>query len=159
MKRIFEILEDDARATPEQISTMLGIPVSKVEETIKKAEQARAILKYKTIIDWPKLGKEEVWALIEVRVTPQRDHGFDAIAERIYSFPQVYSAYLVSGAYDLAILVRVKNMQEVSSFVTEKLAPLEDVQSTATHFLLRRYKADGEIMEPPEEFKRLPITL
>lgn len=159
MKRIFEILEDDARTTPEQISTMLGIPVSKVEETIKKAEQARAILKYKTIIDWPKLGKEEVWALIEVRVTPQRDRGFDAIAERIYSFPQVYSAYLVSGTYDLAILLRVKNMQEVSSFVTEKLAPLEDVQSTTTHFFLSRYKADGEITEPPEEFKRLPITL
>lgn len=159
MKRIFEILEDDARTTPEQISTMLGIPVSKVEETIKKAEQARAILKYKTIIDWPKLGKEEVWALIEVRVTPQRGHGFDAIAERIYSFPQVYSAYLVSGTYDLAILLRVKNMQEVSSFVTEKLAPLEDVQSTTTHFFLSRYKADGEITEPPEEFKRLPITL
>lgn len=159
MKRIFEILEDDARTTPEQISTMLGIPVSKVEETIKKAEQARAILKYKTIIDWPKLGKEEVWALIEVRVTPQRGHGFDAIAERIYNFPQVYSAYLVSGTYDLAILLRVKNMQEVSSFVTEKLAPLEDVQSTTTHFFLSRYKADGEITEPPEEFKRLPITL
>lgn len=159
VERILEILEGNSRATPEQISTMLGVPVAEVKETIEKAEKARAILKYKTIIDWPKAGREEVWALIEVRVTPQRDFGFDAIAEHIYTFPQVYSAYLVSGAYDLAILVRGKNMQEISSFVTEKLAPLEGVRSTVTQFLLKRYKADGEITVPTKEFKRLPITL
>jgi len=158
MEQIFEILQDNAHATPEQISTMLDVPVSEVEKAIKKAEENKTILKYKTIINWAKLGKEEVWALIEVKVTPQRDVGFDTIAERIYQFPQVYSAYLVSGTYDLAVLVRGKNMQEISSFVTEKLAPLERVQSTVTHFLLKRYKIDGEITEPAKKLERLPIT-
>ncbi len=158
MKQILEILEESARATPEQISTMVGMPVDEVERIIKKAEKDKIILKYKTIVDWSKLGEKEVWALIEVRVTPQRDVGFDAIAEHIYQFPQVYSAYLVSGTYDLAILVKGKNMQEISSFVTEKLAPLDKVQSTVTHFLLKRYKDSGEILELIEQIKRLPIT-
>ncbi len=158
MKQILEILEENARATPEQISTMVGVPVDEVERIIKKAEKDKSILKYKTIVDWSKLGEKEVWALIEVRVTPQQDVGFDAIAEHIYQFPQVYTAYLVSGTYDLAILVKGKNMQEVSSFVTEKLAPLDKVQSTVTHFLLKRYKDSGEILELIEQIKRLPIT-
>jgi DNA-binding Lrp family transcriptional regulator len=158
MKQILEILEENARVTPEQISTMVGIPVNEVKGIIKKAEADKIILKYKTIVNWSKLEEGGVWALIEVRVTPQRDVGFDAIAERIYQFPQVYSAYVVSGAYDLAILVKGKNMQEISSFVTEKLAPLEKVQSTTTHFLLKRYKDSGEILEPTERIKRLPIT-
>ena len=158
MEQIFEILEQNARATPEQISTMIGMPASEVERLIKQAEKDGTILKYKTIINWAKLGKEEVWALIEVKVAPQRDVGFDSIAERIYQFPQVYSAYLVSGTYDLAFLVKGKNMQEISSFVTGKLAPLERVQSTVTHFLLKRYKENGEIFQLPKEIGRLPIT-
>ncbi len=159
MKEIFEILEQHARATPEQISTMVDKPVSEVEQIIKQAEKDRTILKYRTIIDWSKLGQEDVWALIEVRVTPQRDVGFDAIAERIYQFPEVYSAYLVSGTYELAMLVRGKHMQEISSFVTEKLAPLEQVQSTVTHFLLKRYKENGETFHLLKEAnRRLPIT-
>jgi len=158
MDQIFEILEQNSRATPEQISTMLNIPISEVERIIKKAEEDRIVLKYKTIINWSKLKAGEVWALVEVRITPQHDVGFDAIAEHIYRFPQVYSAYLVSGTYDLAILVKGKNMQEISSFVTEKLAPLEKVQSTVTHFLLKKYKDSGEIMEPTEQVKRLSIT-
>jgi DNA-binding Lrp family transcriptional regulator len=158
MKEIFEILEQDAKATPERISTMVGLSVSEVEKIIRQAEEDKTIVKYKTIVNWSKLGEEEVWALIEVRLTPQRDVGFDAIAERIYQFPQVYSAYLVSGTYDLAVLVKGKNMQEISSFVTEKLAPLETVQSTVTHFILKRYKENGEFFKPPKENKRLPIT-
>jgi len=159
MKEIFEILEQNSRATPEQISTMVDKPVSEVEKIIKQAEKDGTILKYKTIVNWPKLGEEDIWALIEVRVAPQRDVGFDAIAERIYQFPEVYSAYLVSGTYDLALLVKGKNMQGISSFVTEKLAPLERVQSTVTHFLLKRYKENGEIFHLPKEInKRLPIT-
>jgi DNA-binding Lrp family transcriptional regulator len=160
MKEVFEILEKNARATPEQISTMVDKPVSEVEKIIKQAEKDGTILKYKTIVNWPKLGEGDIWALIEVRVAPQRDVGFDAIAERIYQFPEVYSAYLVSGTYDLAILVKGKNMQEISSFVTEKLAPLDSVQSTVTHFLLKRYKENGETFHLPKEInKRLPITL
>jgi DNA-binding Lrp family transcriptional regulator len=160
VREIFEILEQNARATPEQISTMVDKPVKEVEKIIKQAEKDRTIVKYKAIINWPKLGKEDVWALIEVRVAPQRGVGFDAIAERIYQFPAVYSAYLVSGTYDLAILMRGKNMQEISSFVAEKLAPLEQVQSTVTHFLLKRYKENGETFHLPKETnRRLPITL
>jgi DNA-binding Lrp family transcriptional regulator len=159
MKEIFEILEQNARATPEQISTMVDKHVSEVEKIIKQAEKDGTILKYKAIINWPKLGEEDIQALIEVRVTPQRDVGFDAIAEHIYQFPEVYSAYVVSGTYDLAILVKGKNMHEISSFVTEKLAPLEQVQSTVTHFLLKRYKENGEIFHLPKETnRRLPIT-
>lgn len=158
MNEIFEILEDNARATPEQIAAMVDMPASKVRSIIKKAEGDKTILKYKTIVNWAKLGKEEVLALIEVKVTPQRDVGFDDIAERICRFPEVYSAYLVSGTYDLAILAKGKNMHEIASFVTEKLAPLEKVQSTNTRFLLKRYKEDGEVVEPTEANKRLPLS-
>ena len=158
MKQIFEALEKDARLTPEQISTMTGVPAAEVEKTIKKAEKDRAILKYKTIINWTKLGEEEVWALVEVKVVPQRGVGFDAIAERIYRFPQARSVYLASGAYDLAILVAGKTMQEIAVFVSEKLAPLETVQGTVTHFILKKYKEDGEILQGGEGIKRLPVT-
>jgi DNA-binding Lrp family transcriptional regulator len=160
VKEIFEILEQNARVTPQQIATMVDKPVGEVEKIIRRAEKDGTILKYKTIINWPKLGEGDIWALIEVRVTPQRGVGFDTIAERIYQFPEVYSAYLVSGTYDLAILVKGKNMHEISNFVTEKLAPLERVQSTVTHFLLKRYKENGETFHLPKEIdKRLPITL
>jgi len=159
MKKILEILEKDARTTPEQISTMTGIPLAEVEKVIKKAEEERTIVKYKTMINWQRLGKEQVWAMIEVRLQPQRDVGFDLISERIYRFPQVRSAYLVSGGYDLAVMVMGKTMQEVASFVAQKLAPLEGVQGTTTHFLLKRFKEDGEILDGREETKRLPLTL
>ena len=159
MKKILEILEKDARTTPEQISTMTGISLAEVEKVIRKAEEERTIVKYKTMINWQNLGKEQVWALIEVRLQPQRDVGFDLIAERIYRFPQVRSAYLVSGGYDLAVMVMGKTMQEVSAFVAQKLAPLEGVQGTTTHFLLKRYKEDGEILDGREGTKRLPLTL
>lgn len=158
MKQIFEALEKDARLTPEQISTMTGVSAAEVAKTIKKAEKDRAILKYKTIINWAKLGEEEVWALVEVKVVPQRGVGFDAIAERIYRFPQARSVYLASGAYDLAILVAGKTMQEVAVFVSEKLAPLDTVQGTVTHFILKKYKEDGEILQGGEGIKRLPVT-
>jgi len=158
MNEIFEVLEDNARATPEQIATMVGMSAGKVRSAIKKAEGNKTIVKYKTIVNWAKLGKEEVLALIEVKVTPQRDVGFDAVAERICRFPQVQSAYLVSGTYDLAIMVKGKDMQEIASFVTGKLAPLEKVQSTTTHFLLKRYKEDGEVLEPTEKNKRLLLS-
>ncbi len=158
MKQIFEALEKDARLTPEQISTMTGMPVNEVKKAIKKAEQDRAILKYKTVIDWAKLGEEQVWALVEVKVIPQRNVGFDAIAERIYRFPEARSVYLASGTYDLAVLVAGKTMQEIAIFVSEKLAPLETVQGTVTHFILKKYKEDGEILEGGEGIKRLPVT-
>ena len=157
MNEIFRILEQDARKTPDQIATMTGIPLAQVEETIKKAESDRTILKYKAMVNWDKLGEEQVCALVEVKVAPQRDVGFDAIAERIYRFPEARTAYLISGTYDLAVFVVGKTMHEVAGFVSEKLAPLEGVQGTVTHFLLKRYKEDGEIMDGEEGPKRVPI--
>jgi DNA-binding Lrp family transcriptional regulator len=158
MKKILEALEKDARLTPEQLSNMTGTPVADVKKAIKKAEADRAILRYKTIIDWTKLGEQEVMALVEIKVVPQRNVGFDSIAERIYKFREARSVYLASGAYDIAVLVAGKTMQEIAVFVSEKLAPLETVQGTVTHFILKKYKEDGEIFEGREGTKRLPIT-
>ena len=159
LKDILKILENDARTTPRQIATMTGSPVEEVTKLIKKAEAERAILKYKTMIDWDKVGDEQVWALIEVKITPQRDVGFDSIAERIYLFPQARTVYLVSGTYDLAVLIMGKSMHEIADFVTQKLAPIEGVRGTATHFLLKRFKEDGEILEGGEGNKRQPVIL
>lgn len=159
MKKILEIIEKDARMRADQIATMTGISEAEVKSIIEEAEKNRTIVRYKTMINWEKLGEEQVLALIEVRVQPQRDVGFDAIAERIYHFPEVRSAYLVSGTFDLAVLVVGKTMREIAEFVSEKLAPLEGVQGTTTHFLLKRYKEDGEIFEGGEEDRRLPLTM
>lgn len=157
MNEIFQILADDARKSPQRIATMTGIPLAEVKAAIKQAERDRTIIKYKAIINWDKLGEGKVVALVEVRLLPQRDVGFDAIAERIYRFPEARSVYLMSGGYDLAVLVAGKTMQEVASFVTQKLAPLEGVQGTVTHFLLKRYKEDGVVLEGEERVKRVPI--
>ncbi len=155
---ILKILEKDARTRPAIISDMTGIPVPEVKKAIKKAEKDRTILKYKAIVNWQKAGEEYVWALIEVDIQPQRKVGFDAIAERIYRFPQARSVYLVSGTYELAVLVTGRTMHDVANFVSEKLAPLDGVKGTVTHFLLKRYKEDGEILEAPETPSRLPVT-
>ena len=159
LKEILKILEGDARTTTKQIATMTSTSADEVAKLIKKAEAERTILKYKTMINWDKVGDEQIWALIEVKITPQRDVGFDSIAERIYRFPQAHTVYLVSGTYDLAVLVIGKSMHEIADFVTQKLAPIEGVQGTATHFLLRRYKEDGEILEGEEGTKRQPVIL
>lgn len=156
---ILKILEKDARTTIDQIATMTGTPVKEVARLVKKAEKDRTILKYKAIINWNKLEDEQVSALIEVKVAPQRDVGFDAIAERIYRFPQARTVYLVSGTYDLLILVTGKTMHEVSDFVAQKLAPVEGVQSTVTHFLLKAYKEDNEILAEREKVNRQQVVL
>lgn len=159
VRQVLEILERDARTPPDKVATMTGLPISEVEAIIKKAEKDRAIIRYKTIINWERVGEEEVLALIEVKVAPQRDVGFDSVAERIYRFPEARSVYLLSGTYDLAVIVTGKTMREVAAFVSEKLAPMESIQGTVTHFLLKRYKEDGEIYEGHEEVKRrLPVT-
>ena len=159
LKEILKILESDARTTTKQISTMTGTTSTEVDRLIKQAEEDRTILKYKTVINWDRVGEEQVWALIEVRVAPQRDVGFDSIAERIYRFPQARTVYLLSGTYDLLVLVMGKTMHEVADFVAQKLAPIEGVQGTVTHFVLKRYKEDGEILEGGEEAKRQPVIL
>jgi len=159
IKDILKILEDDARTTTKQISTMTGTPTAEVAKLIKQAGKDRVILKYKTVINWDKVENEQVWALIEVRVSPQKDVGFDSIAERIYRYSQARTVYLVSGTYDLLILATGKTNHEVANFVSQKLSHIEGVQETVTQFVLKRYKEDGEIMEGQEEVKRQPVML
>ena len=159
IKEILKILENDARVTAKEISTMTDASSAEVAKLIKEAEDNRIILKYKTVINWDKVGDEQVWALIEVKVTPEKDVGFDSIAERIYRFPQARTVYLISGTYDLLVLVMGETEHEVADFVSRKLAPIEGVQGTVTHFVLKRYKEDGETLEGGEEIKRQPVTL
>lgn len=161
MNEILEILEKDARSTPEEIAKMLKMKPASVTTAIKKMEKDGIILKYKTIINKELMRDEEtdVRALIEVRVTPQKNLGFDHIAERIYQFPEVTSCYLMSGTYDLLVVVEGKNIHTVSNFVAEKLAPMEHVRGTVTHFILKKYKEDGDILRQPVKDKRQAITL
>ncbi|MFC1873213.1 Lrp/AsnC family transcriptional regulator [Chloroflexota bacterium] len=159
IKDILKILENDARTTTKQIATMTGLPNTEVDKTIKQAEKDRTILKYKTLINWGKVENGNVWALIDVKVTPQKSVGFDSIAEHICRFGQVRSLYLASGDYDLVILVMGKSEHEVADFVSQKLSSIEGVQGTETHFILKRYKEDGEVLEIEEELKRLPVIL
>ena len=159
LKAILKVLENNARATTKQISTMTGIPEAEVISLTGKAEKDQTIIKYKTVINWEKIqDEEEVWALIEVNVTPQRDVGFDAVAKRIYRFPQARTVYLLSGTYDLLLVVAAKSIQEIAKFVSQKLAPTEGVEGTITHFMLKRYKEDGEILKGEEKTKRQPLT-
>jgi len=159
LKDILKILENDARTTGKQIATMTGTPVSEVNKIIEKAEKDRIILKYKTVINWDRLEDEQVWALIEVRVKPEPEVGFDSIAERIARFEQVRSLYLASGTYDLLVVVVDKSEHKVADFVSQNLAHIEGVQGTVTHFVLKRYKDDGEILEGGEGVKRQPVIL
>jgi DNA-binding Lrp family transcriptional regulator len=158
LEELLKILEKNARISLKELSTMVGASEEEVEKKIKKYEKERIIRKYKTVINWEKAGVESVFALIDVKVTPVRDKGYDAVAERIMRFPEVRALYLVSGAYDLSVLVEGRTMKEVASFVAEKLAPLEQVQGTVTHFILKRYKEDGEILFGKEEKKRLAVS-
>ena len=158
-REVLEILEKDAKATIKQISAMTGLSLAQVRKTIEEAEKNRVIVKYKTVINWERLEEERSRALIEVKIQPEKDVGFDAIAERIYRFPEVNSVYLVSGAYDLAVLVVGRSEHEVAKFVSDKLAALEPVQGTVTHFFLKPYKEDGVILEGPEKVRREPLTL
>lgn len=159
MEKILEILERDSKFTPEQIAVMVDKDVEEVKEIIKKLEEDKVILKYKTLVNWEKTDREFVTALIELKVTPQRGEGFDKVAERIYKYPQVKAVYLMSGGFDLTVIIEGKTMKEVALFVAEKLAPMESVLSTATHFVLKKYKDEGVIFEQEERDDRQVISL
>jgi DNA-binding Lrp family transcriptional regulator len=160
MDEILEILSNDARISAEEIAKLTGKSVDTVKKAIKKYEQNGAIVKYKTVLNHDLLldSNSFVRALIEVSVTPQKDVGFDYIAERIYSFPEVTSCYLVSGAYDLLLVVEGENIKTVSNFIASKLSPMEQVRSTSTHFLLQKYKEDGQVLKKKAQGKRLNIS-
>jgi len=160
MDEILEVLEKDARTTAEDIAKILRKKTQNISAAIKKYEKDGVILKYKTIINKELVRDTDtgVRALIEVNITPQKDVGFDRIAERIYSFPEVASCYLISGTYDLLLIVEGKDLHTVSRFVSEKLSPMENVKGTVTHFLLKKYKEDGVILKHKEENKRIAIS-
>jgi DNA-binding Lrp family transcriptional regulator len=159
VEEILEILENNSKATPEDIAAMTGKNLEEVKDAIKKFEKDNVILKYNTLINWEKTSKEVVTALIEVKVTPQMGEGFDKIAERIYKYPEVKDCYLMSGGFDLTVIVEGKSMKEVALFVAEKLAPLDSVLSTSTHFVLKKYKDKGTIFEKGPQDDREAIVL
>jgi DNA-binding Lrp family transcriptional regulator len=159
LKDILKILENDARTTTKQIATMTGTPVAEVTRLIRKAEKDKLILKYKTVVNWDRVEDEQVWAIIEVKVTPEPEVGFDSIAGRIAQYPQVRSLYLASGTYDLLLVVMGKSEHTIADFIAQNLAHIEGVQGTVTHFVLKRYKVDGEILEGGEGAKRQPVIL
>ncbi|MGE5614020.1 MAG: Lrp/AsnC family transcriptional regulator [Bacillota bacterium] len=159
MDEILEVLEKNGRASAEEIALMLGKSVEEVQAAIKKLEDDNVIVGYNALINWDKSNRENVTALIEVKVTPQRGQGFDKVAERIYRYPQVKACYLMSGGFDLTVIIEGKDMKEVALFVAEKLAPLESVQSTSTHFVLKRYKDDGVIFDENGRDKREVLIL
>ncbi len=153
---ILNIIKSDSRHTSQEIAVMLGVDEKKVKETIKALEVGGVLVKYTAIINDEKLDKDLVEAFIEVKVSPQHNRGFDAIAEDIYQFEEVKSLYLMSGAYDLAVIVEGKTLKEVAMFVSEKLSSLDKVISTATHFILKKYKDAGVLLNGRNN-KRLPI--
>ncbi len=144
-ERILSYLEKNARISHEDIATMLGISVQEVSEIVADCERDGTIINYRTLVDWEKAGKSSVTALIELKTIPQRDKGFDSVAERICHFPEVKSVSLMSGGFDLAITVECPNMRDVAFFVAEKLATIEGVTATATHFELQKYKENGVV--------------
>ena len=147
MNELLKLLEKDARLTPEMLAAMLEKEVGDVKAMIDEYEKNGTIVGYNALIDWEKTDREYVTALIELKITPQRDLGFDRVAERIYNYNEVQSLYLMSGGFDLCVVIEGKTMREVALFVAEKLAPMESVISTATHFVLRKYKDKGLIMK------------
>jgi DNA-binding Lrp family transcriptional regulator len=158
VKDILGILDQDARTSHEQIAQMTGATLEQVDAQIAELEASGIIHRYKTVINWEKAGRELVYAFIDVKVSPSRGVGFDAVAERICRFPEVASAYLVSGEYDLRLVVTGKTMQEIAFFVSEKLSTIDRILSTASHFVLKRYKVDSDIFDESNEDKRLAVA-
>jgi len=156
---ILEMLENNSRLTEDEIAVMLGRPVEEIRNAIKEYRDLNIIVGYNTLINWDKVEKDTVTALIELKVTPQRGEGFDKVAERIYRYPQVKACYLMSGGFDLMVIVEGRSLKEVSLFVAEKLAPLDSVLSTSTHFVLKKYKDKGMIFEKKPQDDREAIVL
>ncbi|MGI6203335.1 MAG: Lrp/AsnC family transcriptional regulator [Eubacteriales bacterium] len=154
MDTILKLLEENGQLTAEQIAVMLGKTEEEVKAAIKQYEDTGVIIGYTTLIDWDKTDREYVSAIIELKVTPQRDKGFDRIAEKIYNYPEVTSVSLVSGGFDLLVTIEGKTLKDVAYFVANKLAPMEDVISTATHFVLKKYKDKGIVYGAPEVDER-----
>ncbi len=157
-KELLEILEKDSRISVQDLAIMLGETPEAVQSEMQKMQEEQIIAGYHTMINWDKTEDERVTALIEVKVVPQRDGGFDKIAKRIYEFEEVSSVYLMSGAFDLTVIVEGRSMKEVALFVRQRLAVLDPVTSTATHFVLKKYKDNGILMEPDKRDERMIVS-
>jgi len=156
---ILSLLERDAKLTPEEIAASLGMAEAEVSKEIEKLEKEQIICGYGAFINWSRIDSSLITALIEVKVTPARGKGFSRIAERIYRFDEVKAVYLMSGAYDLAVIIEGKSLEEIAMFVSDKLAPLESVLGTATHFVLKKYKDHGVIFgEKSDAAERMIVS-
>lgn len=154
MSKLLQLLENDSTLTTAQLASMADLTEDEVRTEQKRLEDAKVILGYKAIVDWDRTQRESVTALIEVKVTPQRGEGFDRVAQRIYQYDEVESVYLMSGAFDFTVIISGRTLKEVAQFVGERLAPLEDVTGTATHFILHKYKEKHLIFEKQESQER-----
>lgn len=157
-EQILTFLERNSRIDLKELAILLGSDETVIANEVQQMEKEEIICGYHTLIDWDKTSSEKVTALIEVRVTPQRGQGFDSIAERIYNYPEVQSVYLISGGYDLLVILEGKTLKEVSGFVSDKLSTLDSVLSTATHFILKKYKDDGIILSKKNKDERMLVT-
>ena len=157
-REILKYLERNSKINLQELAVLLGSDELMIANEIAQMEKEKIICGYHTLIDWEKTGEEQVVALIEVKVTPQRNQGFDRIAERIYNYPEVNAVYLISGGYDFLITLKARTLKEVSEFVSGKLAPLDAVLSTATHFVLKKYKDHGAVLVAKTESERMLVT-
>ena len=157
-EKILTFIEKNSRIDLKELAIILGVDEASVVNELQKMEEEHIICGYHTMINWDNTGNEKVIALIEVKVTPQRGMGFDKIAERIYQYSEVNSVYLMSGALDFTVIIEGKTMREVAQFVSEKLSPMDSVLSTATHFVLKKYKDHGTIMYEKPGDERMMIT-
>lgn len=157
-REILKYLERNSKINLQELAVLLGSDEVMIANEIAQMEKEKIICGYHTLIDWEKTGEEQVVALIEVKVTPQRNQGFDRIAERIYNYPEVNAVYLISGGYDFLVTLKARTLKEVSEFVSGKLAPLDAVLSTATHFVLKKYKDHGAVLVAKTESERMLVT-
>lgn len=157
-EELLAVIEKNSRIDLKELAVILGVQEIDVVNELQALEDEGVICGYHTLVNWEKTSLDKVTALIEVRVTPQRGQGFDNVAERIYRYPEVRSVYLISGGFDLMVILEGKTLREVSTFVSDKLAPLEQVLSTATHFILKKYKDHGTILDKKESDERMQVT-
>lgn len=157
-EKILTFIEKNSRIDLKELAIMLGVDEASVVQELRKMEEEHIICGYHTLIDWDKTGVEKVTAMIEVRVTPQREMGFDKVAERIYNYPEVNAVFLISGGFDLMVTLEGKTLREVSQFVTDKLSTLDSVLSTKTNFILKKYKDHGTVMASKPKDERILMT-
>lgn len=157
-RELLRLLEANCRRSPESLAVLLDVSVEEVNAALRRLEEQGIIVKYSALINWEKVQEDRVTAMIDVKVTPKRDVGFDEVARRISQFPEVTALYLMSGTYDLSVVVEGRSMKEIAAFVSEKLATLDSVISTTTHFIMKKYKHDGVIFDERRDDRRMVVT-